>query len=167
MTFHVPEKYRNTAHQHRLGWSSGMDHDPGYAVCVVHKGSLRGVGRSLYIIATSGGGWEHVSVHAYTEGAGSATPNWAEMCAVKDLFWDGEDAVMQLHPRKSEYVNAHPFVLHLWRPAPGSHERIPEPPYTMVGPKVGQTDKEAYAEGMRMMEERGYLLPHIKKGGGK
>lgn len=38
------------------------------------------------------------------------------MCFVKDLFWDGEDAVMQLHPPKSNYVNNHPHCLHLWRP---------------------------------------------------
>src|SRR5262245_23539675 len=60
-------------------------------------------------------GWKHVSVRAI-RGKQSRTPNWREMCAAKDAFWDSEDAVMQLHPRRSQYVNHHPHVLHLWRP---------------------------------------------------
>lgn len=64
-------------------------------------------------------GWEHVSVS--TE---NGTPSWAEMCFVKSLFWEDEECVMQLHPPKSEYVNNHPYVLHLWRPL---HENIPRP----------------------------------------
>ena len=77
-------------------------------------------------------GWEHVSVHAYRRGgAQQCTPTWREMCAVKDLFWDPEDLVMQLHPRRSAYVNLHPHTLHLWR-----HADIPEPPAILVGPRV-------------------------------
>ena len=45
--------------------------------------------------------WNNISVHS--------------MGHVKDLFWGEEDAVLQLHPPKSEYVNNHPFCLHLWR----------------------------------------------------
>jgi hypothetical protein len=54
------------------------------------------------------------------------------MCFVKDLFWEPEDCVMQLHPRRSEYINNHPYVLHLWRPV---RDRIPEPPSIYVGVK--------------------------------
>lgn len=54
--------------------------------------------------------WEHVSVS--TE---ERCPTWDEMCKVKDWFWDPEEAVFQLHPPKSEYVNTHPYCLHLWR----------------------------------------------------
>lgn len=64
-------------------------------------------------------GWEHVSVSK-----DGATPFWSEMCFVKDLFWQHEECVMQLHPPKSEYVNIHPYVLHLWRPL---NENIPRP----------------------------------------
>jgi hypothetical protein len=64
--------------------------------------------------------WEHVSVHCFKVGNPhkKRTPNWKEMCFVKDYFWDDEDIVIQFHPRKSEYeyVNIHPFTLHLWRP---------------------------------------------------
>jgi hypothetical protein len=58
------------------------------------------------------------------------TPTWREMSYVKDLCWDGEDVVMQLHPKRSEYVNNHPHVLHLWRPVDAE---IPTPPSIFVG----------------------------------
>jgi hypothetical protein len=72
-------------------------------------------------------GWEHVSVSTRRR-----CPNWQEMCFVKDLFWDAEECVMQLHPPKSQWVNNHPYCLHLWRPK--RHE-IPRPPAGMVGIK--------------------------------
>lgn len=95
-------------------------------------------GWMLAMIATDGGddavpaaqGWEHVSVNAI-KGKSSRCPSWKEMAFVKDLFWDAEDVVMQLHPRRSQYVNAHPNVLHLWRP---TFVAIPEPPAVLVGP---------------------------------
>jgi len=55
-------------------------------------------------------GWEHVSVSTATR-----CPTWEEMCFVKSLFWDDEETVMQLHPPKSQWVNNHPYCLHLWR----------------------------------------------------
>lgn len=75
--------------------------------------------------------WEHVSVSL--EGR---APNWAEMCFVKDLFWTEEECVVQFHPPRSEYVNHHPYCLHLWKPI-GTN--IPTPPSILVGPKKGQT----------------------------
>jgi hypothetical protein len=84
-------------------------------------------GKELKIIASDGMGWEHVSVSLRNR-----CPNWQEMCFVKGLFWDEEEAVMQLHPPKSDYVNYHPYCLHLWRPLDAV---IPLPPSSMVGPK--------------------------------
>jgi hypothetical protein len=88
-------------------------------------------GWQLFFIASDGLGWEHVSVRAQN-GRKSRVPNWKEMCAAKDLCWDEEDVVVQFHPRKSEYVNNHPHVLHLWRP---TQETIPTPHSLMVGDK--------------------------------
>ena len=34
---------------------------------------------------------------------------------IKELFWGDDETVIQFHPRKSEYVNAMPFCLHLWK----------------------------------------------------
>lgn len=79
----------------------------------------------MRFIASWGGGWEHVSV----SGARSCPP-WEAMCFVKDLFWKPEEEVMQLHPPKSQYINNHPYCLHLWRPIAAV---IPLPPKIMVG----------------------------------
>jgi hypothetical protein len=89
-------------------------------------------GRRLKIIASPGDAhesipWEHVSVSC-----SNRCPNWIEMSFVKDLFWDAEDAVMQLHPPKSQYINQHPYCLHLWRPLT---QIIPLPPMIAVGLK--------------------------------
>lgn len=56
-------------------------------------------------------GWEHVSVSCEDR-----CPTWDEMCAVKNIFWEDHECVVQFHPPKSDYINCHPFVLHLWRP---------------------------------------------------
>lgn len=71
-------------------------------------------------------GWEHVSI-SHKE----RCPNWEEMCFVKDLFWDPEECVIQFHPPKSEYVNYHPYCLHLWKPP----FEVPLPPSILIGPK--------------------------------
>lgn len=55
--------------------------------------------------------WDHVSVSL-----DNRCPTWDEMRLIKDLFWDPSDCVVQFHPAESDYVNIHPFCLHLWRP---------------------------------------------------
>lgn len=58
-------------------------------------------------------GWEHVSVspkHKYK------IPTWDDMCVLKDIFFDDEEEVYQIHPKKSEYVNLSENCLHLWKP---------------------------------------------------
>ena len=83
-----PEQYRIRAGQ----WGSDTGDDFG-------SFSLMGpCGEQLLIIASPGDAnegvpWEHVSVSTRHR-----TPNWKEMCFVKDLFWAPEEAVMQLHP---------------------------------------------------------------------
>ena len=67
------------------------------------------------------GGWEHVSVCPKN----GKLPTWDDMCFVKDMFWDEEDMVIQIHPPKSEYVNIAENCLHLWRPVDG---KIRKPP---------------------------------------
>ena len=67
-------------------------------------------GAMLKVIASAGYGWEHVSVSCENR-----CPNWPEMCFIKNLFWDDEEVVVQFHPKKSEYVNVHPYCLHLWK----------------------------------------------------
>lgn len=83
-------------------------------------------GQPMRVIASSGCGWEHLSVSRH-----SRCPNWPEMCHVKALFFDPEEAVVQFHPPRSIYVNCHPHCLHLWRP---TDREIHMPPPELVGP---------------------------------
>ena len=83
-------------------------------------------GGELKVIASNGGGWEHVSVSRKNR-----CPKWQEMAFIKDRFFKDDELVMQLHVPKSEHINFHRNCLHLWRPLT---EVIPLPPAWMVGP---------------------------------
>lgn len=83
-------------------------------------------GADLRVIATTGAGWDHVSVSR-----DNRCPTWAEMEQIAALcFRDGE-AAMQLHVPAIDHVNLHPYCLHWWRPTNG---KLPRPPKWMVGP---------------------------------
>lgn len=111
MTFKCPE-------QHRFRFPGGWPGDATNGAFIIDN---------LRIIASDGEAWEHVSVST-----SSRCPTWDEMCFVKGLFWSEEDCVVQFHPPKSEYVNVHPYCLHLWRKVGSEFET---PPSLMVGPK--------------------------------
>lgn len=88
----------------------------------------------LVIVASGGdpadelsGGWEHVSVSTAVR-----CPTWEEMCVVKDLFWNEDEAVVQFHPPRAQYVNCHAYCLHLWKPP----YALILPPRFMVGVSV-------------------------------
>lgn len=70
----------------------------------------------FHVVASIDGEWEHVSVTPRNK---KRCPTWDEMCAIKDMFFYDEEEVIQIHPRKSEYVNLHPYCLHMWRPVDG------------------------------------------------
>lgn len=78
----------------------------------------------LKIIASTGNGWNHVSVSLPMR-----CPTWAEMELVKRLFFKPDEVAMQLHVAVANHVNMHPNVLHLWRP---TDQLIPLPPIDMV-----------------------------------
>ncbi len=71
-----------------------------------------------------GESWEHVSVSCERR-----CPTWIEMSWVKGLFFEDQECVVQFHPPRKDYINAHDFVLHLWRP---SQTPIPMPPKICV-----------------------------------
>lgn len=71
--------------------------------------------------------WEHISVSCQNR-----CPNWIEMSYIKDLFWDEEEVVMQLHPAKSKWINNMQYCLHMWKPLDC---KIPLPPDIAVGIK--------------------------------
>lgn len=122
--FHVPDHGRILTHP-TLGTTSVDGNNGAFLIESPEPGW------QLYLICSDGLGWEHVSVRAWN-GRRNRIPNWREMCHVKDLCWDAEDVVMQLHVKRSEYVNQHSAVLHLWRP---TDREIPTPHWLMVGTK--------------------------------
>jgi hypothetical protein len=142
--FQVPERFRVTTG--RMA-TSAADGNNGFFVV---PSQTLGDHRAMQIIASDGEGWEHVSVCVKVQSF-AYTPLWDEMCMIKDAFWGEEDVVMQLHPRKSNYVNFREHVLHLWRPVIIADDEefqqnlrdhmpddmnwpIPEPPTSLVGP---------------------------------
>lgn len=58
--------------------------------------------------------WLHVSC-SYP----NRLPGWLELRAVKDLFVGKQRKAVQVMPGEAEYVNIHPYVLHLWAPLEG------------------------------------------------
>lgn len=118
MTFRVPEKFR--VRTGPLASDERHGNNGAFLVRLRH-------GQIVQIIASDGGGWEHVSVSRRDR-----CPTWDEMCQVKALFWDEADCVIQYHPPRSEYVNNHPYCLSLWRPIGAA---VPMPESWMVGIK--------------------------------
>lgn len=136
----VPEKYRLINHP-VLGSNSTFGNN-GFFVIPHPK-------IANYFIqcqASDGMGWQHVSVSLikqvnvgrYKQPAKwvkqmvERCPTWEEMCWVKGQFWEGDETVIQYHPPESEYVNNHPYCLHLWKP---DSIEIPLPESMMVGYK--------------------------------
>lgn len=98
----------------------GYDSMPGDCFGVFLIPANKAKRRKLYVIADDGRGegsqrtnWEHISVSL--RDFSNLCPSWEEMCLVKGLFWDDAECVVQYHPSKSDYVNVHPGVLHLWK----------------------------------------------------
>lgn len=121
MSFHVPEQYRLTTHP-TLNSTPKDGNNGAFFIRDL-------IDRDIFVIASDGDGWEHVSVHAVYQRK-NYTPEWEEMCKVKDIFWDEEDVVIQFHPKKSEYVNIHRQTLHMWRQI---GKEVSTPPRYMLG----------------------------------
>jgi hypothetical protein len=84
-------------------------------------------GKGMRVVASSGGGWDHVSVSR-----ANRCPTWIEMEYVKRYFFAPHEVAMQLHVRPSEHLSLHSYCLHIWRPNDG--REIPMPPAIMVAP---------------------------------
>ena len=102
MSFHVPEQFRI-----RKGPSASTPSAGNNGAFFIPS---RPGHPPIRVVASDGMGWEHVSVSLP-----GRCPTWDEMCRIKAMFWDDDDCVVQYHPPRSEYVNNHPYCLHLWR----------------------------------------------------
>ena len=117
------EKFR--VHQGSMGSNVESGHNGAFFIPC--RGSV------LTVISSDGSDmsppwpWEHVSVSTPHR-----CPTWEEMVFIKDLFWKDDEIVFQLHPAKKDYVNCHPYTLHLWR---NPNQDPPMPPSEAVGPQ--------------------------------
>lgn len=109
--------YLNQYRQQYFG-ARGDEHNGCFLIPIDNK--------DFIVIASDGLEWEHVSVSIKNV---DRCPKWNEMCKIKEMFFEDEEVVMQLHPKKTEYVNIHNYTLHLWRPI---IREIPTPPIYMV-----------------------------------
>lgn len=89
-----------------------------------------GTMRKMTVIWSYAGSWEHVSIDGKKR-----TPDWEEMCKLKDMFFDNDECCVQYHPPKSEYVNNAPYCLHIWKPIEKNNGKLPIPPSILVGLK--------------------------------
>lgn len=103
----------------------------------------------MSFVASWGGGWEHISVSPLKH---NVTPSWDVMCKVKDVFFRDDEAVIQIHPPKSQYVNNRTNCLHLWRPI---DQELVLPPSFMVGLKKGETLEDIKKNIDNYYKERG------------
>lgn len=69
--------------------------------------------------------WEHLSVSIPNK-----CPSWEQMCFMKEQFWEDDEACVEYHPKKEDYVNNHNYCLHIWRPY---NAELPTPPSILVG----------------------------------
>jgi hypothetical protein len=81
-------------------------------------------GQLLVVIASTGLGWDHVSVSRKNR-----SPNQTELDFIFRTFFETGESAMQLFVPQAEHVNVHPNCLHLWRP---QEEGIPKPPRIFV-----------------------------------
>lgn len=131
--------------KHRLRVGQ-MRSDDTYGFNGAFSFAVPGEARRVFCVASDGMGWQHVSV---SFGPNRATPSWAVMCAVKELFWEPEDTVIQLHPPRSRWISNHDGCLHLWRCIDGREQ--PMPPDSMVGLK-GVKDGDLSEETATMLQ---------------
>ncbi len=117
--FKAPEKYRIKTGI--LGSDESYKNN-GYFVIKTLK-----LKAQLKVICSDKMGWEHVSVSHHKR-----TPTWDEMCFIKNLFWHEEDIAVQFHPAKKDYINNHPYCLHLFRKF-GTNNFCEKPNKLLVG----------------------------------
>ena len=71
-------------------------------------------------------GWEHAFLDLeYLK----RTPTWLEMNVLRKFYWYDSEPVIQIHPKRSEYVNFNHYRLHLWK---NSHFDFELPPIEQV-----------------------------------
>jgi len=78
-------------------------------------------------------GWDRVIVQLVARNAKEhqhpTPPTWADMCYIKDIFFNESETVVQYHASSDAHLNIHANVLHLWRLQDGC---FPTPPFQCI-----------------------------------
>ncbi len=117
---HTLDKYRLREDERRI---YGINGDSGNGFFKVHVN-----GRSFKVIASTDEEWEHVIVSLWSV-RGKISPGWEDMNIIKKMFFDPGEQVVQYDPINMEYIQKHPYCIHLWR---ATRENIPSPPTDFV-----------------------------------
>jgi hypothetical protein len=83
-------------------------------------------GELYHIMIGDGMGWRHLSV---TNAQKKVLPTWGAMTRLKDLFFADDSWAVQFFPAKDDYVNCHPYCLHIWE---SIDEPMPHPSIALV-----------------------------------
>ena len=89
-----------------LGWELHEEGEDGYSF--INRRYGQGI---IMSEATERDGkrWRHFSMSCRTR-----IPTWEELVKAKEAFLGVESKAIQIIPPRSQYVNIHPNVLHLW-----------------------------------------------------
>jgi hypothetical protein len=82
-------------------------------------------GEMWQVIISDQCGWRHLSA---TNAQKKQLPSWHIMCRLRDAFFPDDAWVVQFHPPKEDYIDIHPYVLHLWECLDG----FPTPIFALV-----------------------------------
>lgn len=113
------DTYRDLEWEYRMSGTHGDDRGGCFKV------PCNGV--ELRIVASSGGGWDHISISL-----AERCPTWEEMEHVRKLFAKPYETWVQFGLPDKEHINCHPYCLHWWRPL---KHVVKLPPSEFVGPR--------------------------------
>lgn len=111
-----------------------------------HNGAFKiNNGKDFYfVIASDGDGFDHVSVTRHKNNGTNIKkcPTLDEMKKIKNIFFKDDEIVYQIFPSSDEYINEHPYCLHLWRP---NNKDFSLPPHDFI-----DNDKEVKEQIMEL-----------------
>jgi hypothetical protein len=83
-------------------------------------------GELWHVMISDQMGWKHLSV---TNAQKKMLPSWTVLGRLKDLFYGDDEWACQFFPAKEDYIDDHPFCLHIWKPL---DEELPRPSIALV-----------------------------------
>lgn len=113
-------------------------------------------GEFFLLVVSNGMGFDHVSVTLHRKNGADIKrcPSFGEMQMIKEKIFEDDEIVFQLHPREEDYINTHPFCLHLWRP---NNCEMNIPPLYAVEEDRLREDNEFEHEGIIVKVRKGNI----------